>query len=96
MGFFSFLINDIGIDLGTANTLIHIAGKGVVTNEPSVVAINKQTDKVVAIGAEAKRMLGRTPEDINAIRPMQDGVITDFYLVESLLKYFIRKSQKNL
>jgi rod shape-determining protein MreB len=92
MGLFSFFTNDMGIDLGTANSLIHIRGKGIVINEPSVVAINKQTDKVVAIGSEAKRMLGRTPEDTNALRPMQDGVITDFNLVEALLKYFIKKS----
>ncbi|OGS36491.1 MAG: rod shape-determining protein [Elusimicrobia bacterium RIFOXYB2_FULL_49_7] len=84
--------NDMGIDLGTANTLVHVKGKGIVVNEPSVVAVNKQSDKVVAIGAEAKRMLGRTPEDIDAIRPMQDGVITDFALVEAMLKYFIKHS----
>ena len=86
------MTNDIGIDLGTANTLLHIRGKGIIINEPTVVAINKHTDKVVAIGSEAKRMLGRTPEDINAIRPLKDGVITDFNLVEALLKYFIKRS----
>jgi len=92
MSLFSFMTNDIGIDLGTANTLLHIRGKGIIINEPTVVAINKHTDKVVAIGSEAKRMLGRTPEDINAIRPLKDGVITDFNLVEALLKYFIKRS----
>lgn len=90
--FWNFLTNDIGIDLGTANTLVHIKSKGIVVNEPSVVAINKQTDKVVAIGAEAKRMLGRTPDGISAVRPMKDGVITDFALVEAMLKYFIKRS----
>jgi rod shape-determining protein MreB and related proteins len=95
MSLFSFMTNDIGIDLGTANTLLHIRGKGIVINEPTVVAVNKHTDRVVAIGTEAKRMLGRTPEDINAIRPLKDGVITDFNLVESLLKYFIKRSMRN-
>src|SRR3989339_810933 len=90
--FWNMFTNDMGIDLGTANTLVHVKGKGIVVNEPSVVAVNKQSDKVVAIGAEAKRMLGRTPEDIDAIRPMQDGVITDFALVEAMLKYFIKHS----
>ena len=94
MSFFQFLTNDIGIDLGTANTLLHIRGKGIVINEPTVVAINKHTDKVVAIGTEAKRMLGRTPDDIDAIRPLKDGVITDFNLVEALLKWFIKRSMK--
>jgi rod shape-determining protein MreB len=86
------MTNDIGIDLGTANTLLHVRGKGIIINEPTVVAVNKNTDKVVAIGSEAKRMLGRTPEDISAIRPLKDGVITDFNLVEALLKYFIKRS----
>jgi rod shape-determining protein MreB and related proteins len=95
MSLFSFMTNDIGIDLGTANTLLHIRGKGIIINEPTVVAINKHTDKVVAIGSEAKRMLGRTPEDINAVRPLKDGVITDFNLVEALLKYFIKRSMRN-
>ncbi|OGJ85635.1 MAG: rod shape-determining protein [Candidatus Raymondbacteria bacterium RifOxyA12_full_50_37] len=94
MGLFNLFSNDMGIDLGTANTLIHISGKGMVINEPSVVAVNKHTGKVVAIGMEAKRMLGRTPEDIHAVRPMKDGVITDFHLVEALLKHFIRRCQK--
>ena len=81
-GFFS---QDIGIDLGTANTLVLVRGKGIVINEPSVVAINRKTKRVLAIGAEAKRMVGRTPADIIAIRPLQDGVISDFDVTERML-----------
>ncbi|MBO7499730.1 MAG: rod shape-determining protein [Fibrobacterales bacterium] len=91
---FGFFSSDIGIDLGTANTLIHVAGKGIVINEPSVVAVDRRTDKVINIGLEAKRMLGRTPGDMMAVRPMKDGVIADFRLVESLLTHFIRRVQK--
>jgi rod shape-determining protein MreB len=91
---FPFLSNDLGIDLGTANTLIYVRGRGLLIDEPSVVAIDKGTKKVVAIGLEAKRMLGRTPGEIEAIRPMKDGVIADFDLVEQMLKYFIKKVQK--
>lgn len=80
---------DIGIDLGTANTLVLVRGKGVVINEPSVVAINKRTRKVLAIGNEAKRMVGRTPANIVAIRPLKDGVISDFDVTEQMLHYFI-------
>jgi rod shape-determining protein MreB len=94
MAFFDFLSNDVGIDLGTANTLIHVRHKGIVINEPTVVAIDKQTDKVVAIGAEAKRMVGRTPGDIFAVRPLKDGVITAITSVEALLKDFLRRSMK--
>jgi rod shape-determining protein MreB len=86
LGLFS---HDIGIDLGTANTLVLVRGKGIVINEPSVVAINKRTKKVLAIGAEAKRMVGRTPANIVAVRPLQDGVISDFDITEQMLKYFI-------
>jgi rod shape-determining protein MreB and related proteins len=85
---------DIGIDLGTANTLLHVSGKGVVINEPSVVAVDRRKEKVAYFGTEAKRMLGRTPEDINAVRPMKDGVIADFRLVEELLYHFIKKAQR--
>src|ERR1051325_10808175 len=88
MGLFS---RDIGIDLGTANTLVLVRGKGIIINEPSVVAINKKSRKVLAIGAEAKRMVGRTPANIVAIRPQMDGVISDFDVTEQLLKYFINK-----
>jgi rod shape-determining protein MreB and related proteins len=90
LGMFS---RDIGIDLGTANTLVLVKGKGIVINEPSVVAINKKTKKVLAIGAEAKRMVGRTPANIIAIRPMKDGVISDFDVTEQMLRYFIFKVQ---
>ncbi|MBI5190578.1 MAG: rod shape-determining protein [Nitrospirae bacterium] len=83
--------NDLGIDLGTASTLVYAKGRGIVCNEPSVVAIDKATRKVLAVGAEAKRMLGRTPGDIVAIRPMKDGVIADFDATEQMLRYFIEK-----
>ncbi len=85
--------NDIGIDLGTATTLIYIKGKGIVLNEPTVVAIEKSTKKSIAIGLEAKRMLGRTPESISAIRPMKDGVIADFEMVEELIRVLLSKVQ---
>ncbi|MDR0305618.1 MAG: rod shape-determining protein [Chitinispirillales bacterium] len=91
---FPSLSNDLGIDLGTANTLVYVRDRGLLIDEPSVVAIDKSTKKVVAIGLEAKRMLGRTPGEIEAIRPMKDGVIAEFDLVEQMLKYFIRKVQK--
>ncbi len=82
---------DIGIDLGTANVLIHIKGKGIVLNEPSVVAIDKQTGQVLAVGEEARRMVGRTPGNIVATRPMKDGVIADFDVTEAMLKHFLQK-----
>ncbi|MDO8581132.1 MAG: rod shape-determining protein [Candidatus Omnitrophota bacterium] len=88
LGLFS---NDIGIDLGTATTLVYVKGEGVVLCEPSVVAIEKDTNRVIAVGEEAKRMLGRTPGNIVAIRPMKDGVISDFEITEAMLKYFIKK-----
>ncbi len=88
LGLFS---HDIGIDLGTANTLVMVRGKGIVINEPSVVAVNKKTRKVLAIGTEAKRMVGRTPANIVAVRPLKDGVISDFDVTEQMLKYFIGK-----
>lgn len=87
-GFFSY---DMGIDLGTANTLVHVRGQGIVLSEPSVVAVQSSTGKVLAVGQEAKRMLGRTPGDIIAIRPMKDGVIADFETVEKMIRYFIAK-----
>ena len=83
--------NDIGIDLGTANVLIHVKGKGIVLNEPSVVAIDKHTNKVLAVGEEARQMVGRTPANIIAIRPMKDGVIADFDVTEAMLTHFINK-----
>lgn len=82
---------DIGIDLGTANVLIHVKGKGIVLNEPSVVAIDKKTNKVLAVGEEARQMVGRTPGNITAIRPLRDGVIADFDVTEAMLKHFINK-----
>src|ERR1700689_2727011 len=85
---------DLAIDLGTANTLIFARGKGIVVNEPSVVAVNKDTSEVEAVGKQAKEMLGRTPGNIVAIRPMKDGVIADFKVTEKMLNYFIRKANK--
>jgi len=90
LGFFS---NDIGIDLGTANTLVYSKDKGIVLREPSVVAIHSGTRRVLAVGNEAKKMLGRTPGNITAIRPMKDGVIADFDITEAMLRYFIKKVQ---
>jgi rod shape-determining protein MreB len=91
IGIFS---NDMGIDLGTAITLVTVRGEGIVISEPSVVAIEKGTGKVIAVGDEAKKMLGRTPGSIVAIRPMKDGVIADFEITESMLRYFISKAHK--
>ncbi len=93
-GFSGLLANDVAIDLGTANTLVYIKGKGIVLNQPSVVAIHKATGKVYAVGAEAKAMLGKTPESISAIRPLKDGVIADFEVTEYMLREFIRLAQK--
>jgi len=87
----NLLSNDIGIDLGTANTLVFVKDKGIVLREPSVVAIYTSTQKVCAVGSEAKKMLGRTPENIKAMRPMKDGVIADFAITEAMLRYFIKK-----
>src|SRR6201984_812033 len=81
--------NEIAVDLGTANTLIYVKGEGIVLNEPSVVAIEKSTGKIKGIGLEAKRMLGRTPDGILAVRPMKDGVIADFDVTEKMLRYFL-------
>ncbi len=91
MGVFERFSNDIGIDLGTCNTLIYVRGKGIVVDEPSVVAVEKGTKRVVAVGAEAKRMLYKTPGNISAIRPMSDGVIADIDSTEKMIKYFISK-----
>lgn len=87
-------IKDMGIDLGTANTLVHLKGKGIILREPSVVAIQRDTGTVMAVGEEAKQMIGRTPGNITAIRPMKDGVIADFDITMAMLKYFIRKALK--
>src|SRR5689334_7782531 len=88
MGLFS---RDIGIDLGTANTLVLVRGKGIVINEPSVVAIDAKTKRPLAVGADAKRMVGRTPANIVAVRPLKDGVISDFDVTERMLRYFIER-----
>ncbi|HKC10835.1 MAG TPA: rod shape-determining protein [Vicinamibacteria bacterium] len=88
----SFLSSDLAIDLGTANTLVYAKGKGVVVSEPSIVAVNRVTGKVEAVGKDAKDMLGRTPGNIVAIRPMKDGVIADFEITEKMLSYFIRRA----
>lgn len=91
MGFFDLLSNDIGIDLGTANTLVYVRNQGIVLNEPSVVAVEKTTGKILAIGSAAKEMTGRTPGGIEAIRPLRDGVIADFEMSEKLITDFIRR-----
>lgn len=84
--------NEVGIDLGTANVLVYIKGKGIVLSEPSVVAINNDTDEILAVGEEARQMLGRTPSNIVAIRPLRAGVVSDYDITERMLKYFIRKT----
>ncbi|MGH9150318.1 MAG: rod shape-determining protein [Acidimicrobiales bacterium] len=89
--FSSFLGRDMAVDLGTANTLVYVRGRGIVLNEPSVVAINVKDGRPLAVGAEAKRMIGRTPSNIQAIRPLKDGVINDFEICEKMLRYFIQR-----
>jgi len=91
---FGLFSNDLAIDLGTANTLIYVNGRGIISNEPSVVAVRKDDRggrRVLSVGAEAKKMLGRTPGSIVAIRPLKDGVIADFDITEAMLRYFIQK-----
>jgi rod shape-determining protein MreB len=90
-----FISNDIGIDLGTANTLVYVKGRGIVMNEPSVVAVNQKTGQVVAVGTDAKNMLGRTPGHIVAVRPLVDGVISDFEVTEEMISYLLNNSQKD-
>ncbi|NUS99168.1 MAG: rod shape-determining protein, partial [Gemmatimonadaceae bacterium] len=85
-----FPANAIGVDLGTANTLVYVKGEGIVLNEPSVVAIDRDTKRILGVGLEAKRMLGRTPEGVIAVRPMKDGVIADFDVTEKMLRYFLK------
>jgi len=92
MGLFT---KEIGIDLGTANTLVYLKGKGIVLREPSVVAVNNQTGQILAVGLDAKQMIGRTPGNITAIRPLKDGVIADFETTQGMLKYFIKKAVGN-
>ncbi len=90
----AFIGRDMAVDLGTANTLVYVRGRGIVLNEPSVVAINQNTGGILAVGSEAKRMIGRTPGNIVAIRPLKDGVIADFDTTERMLRYFIQKVHK--
>ena len=94
MGFFGFINKDLGIDLGTANTLVNEKNKGVIISEPSVVAYDTNTSRVLAVGQEAKAMIGRTPGNITAIRPLKDGVIADFEITHKMLKYFIEKANE--
>jgi rod shape-determining protein MreB len=91
MASLAFIGRDIGVDLGTANTLVYVRGRGIVLNEPSVVAINTNTGGVLAVGSEAKKMIGRTPAHVVAVRPLKDGVIADFEITERMLRYFIQK-----
>ena len=95
MGFFSYLTGmggrDMAVDLGTANTLVYVRGRGIVLNEPSVVAVNSRDGRPLAVGIEAKKMIGRTPDHIIAIRPLKDGVIADFDICEKMLRYFIQR-----
>ena len=91
---FGWFSKDLAIDLGTANTLIYVKGKGIVCNEPSVVVMRRDNKKIIAVGAEAKRMLGKTHAEIVAIKPLKDGVIADFDAAEEMLKYFIKKVHK--
>ena len=90
--FFGFFSSDLAIDLGTANTLVYAKGRGIVVNEPSIVALDKNSKKVLAVGHAAKEMLGRTPADIIAVKPMKDGVIADFDVTEVMLKSFIKSA----
>src|SRR5688572_30611932 len=91
---FGVISHDMGIDLGTVNTLVYVRGKGVIINEPSVVAINQKTREILAIGDEARKMIGRTPAHIVAIRPLVDGVVSDFEITQEMLKYFIGQVHK--
>src|SRR3954451_11080833 len=99
MGLFSYVTGfggrDMAVDLGTANTLVYVSGRGIALSEPSVVAIDSRTGEVHAVGIEAQRMLGRTPGTISAIRPLKDGVIADFDVTEEMLRHFIQKVHQN-
>jgi rod shape-determining protein MreB len=92
--FYGMVSNDIGIDLGTANTLVYLRGRGIVVNEPSVVAVNQKTGRVVAVGNQAKEMLGRTPGHVTAVKPLVEGVVSDFEVAEEMLAYLIKKGQQ--
>jgi rod shape-determining protein MreB len=91
----SLITNDIGIDLGTANTMVTVKGRGIIIKEPSVVALNKKTKQILAVGTEAKRMIGRTPANVVAINPLRDGVISDFDTTEAMIRYFIKKAHED-
>src|SRR5271154_5982299 len=95
MALFASVFKDIGIDLGTANSLIYLKHKGVVVNEPSVAAINTKTNHIVAVGDEAKKMLGRTPAHINVVRPLVNGVISDFEMTEEMLRHLLQRPKTN-
>src|SRR5437764_12209781 len=99
MGFFGYLTGfggrDMAVDLGTANTLVYVRGRGIVLSEPSVVAVDSRTGEVHAVGIEAKRMLGRTPGPIQAIRPLKDGVVAEFEVTEEVLRHFLQKVHQN-
>ncbi len=90
-----FFVNDIAIDLGTANTLVYVTGRGILINEPSIVAIRRDDQEILAYGSEAKTMMGRTPGDLSTVRPLKDGVIADFDLAEKMIRHFIKKVQTN-
>lgn len=91
----NYLVNDIAIDLGTANTLVYVKGRGILINEPSIVAVRRNDQEILAYGSEAKTMMGRTPEDLVTVRPLKDGVIADFDLAEKMIRHFIKKVQTN-
>jgi len=95
MSLFNLFSNDIAIDLGTANTLVYVKGKGIIVNEPSIVAVSKQDNTIIAIGKDAREMLGRTPDEILIVRPLKDGVIADFEITEDMLRSFIKRVQTN-
>ena len=92
---YAMFSHDLGIDLGTANTLVYMRDKGIVINEPSVVAVNQKTGQVVAVGIQAKQMLGRTPAHVVAVRPLVEGVVSDFEVTEEMVAYLINKAQKD-
>src|SRR3989338_5028825 len=91
MKIFNYFVKDIGIDLGTANTLVYLANKGIAVNEASVVALNNKTNQVLAVGQEAKKMLGRTPSHVKIVKPLVSGVVSDFETTQEMLKYFLKK-----
>ncbi len=93
--FLNFLSNDVAIDLGTANTLVYVKGKGILLNEPSIVAVSRRDQDIVAFGQDAREMVGRTPDEISTVRPLKDGVIADFELAEEMIRYFIRRVQNS-